>query len=246
MSYQIPDPRFEMPELLIPGRKPTGRVAIDWSHPLARDLIACPIFLSGTAFDLVQKKYYTDGGGTTTVINEGKSINVDSTSSAGVRIEVNTVSSKGFTLIARFQLSNLGAGQGIVSFGHTSNLDWIRATAQTNVALDPMRLQVGKSDLGQEHVDLGSTSTDRAFCACVVDDNNDSITGYFNDLSGTDSSTRDSITINRFEIGAWSKGATFYQPTDGDIIYAYGWNRMLSEVEVNSIRYSPYQFLIPA
>ena len=29
MSYVIPDPRFEMPELLTPGRKPVGNVVID-------------------------------------------------------------------------------------------------------------------------------------------------------------------------------------------------------------------------
>jgi len=35
----IPDPRWEMPALLEPGRKPVGSVVIDWEHPLARGLI---------------------------------------------------------------------------------------------------------------------------------------------------------------------------------------------------------------
>ena len=38
MAVVIPDPRWEMPELLTPGRKPTGNVVIDWSNPLSRGL----------------------------------------------------------------------------------------------------------------------------------------------------------------------------------------------------------------
>jgi len=30
MSYIIPDPRFEMPELFDPNRKPVGNGKIDW------------------------------------------------------------------------------------------------------------------------------------------------------------------------------------------------------------------------
>ena len=35
MSYVIPDPRFEMPELFEPGRKPIGAVEIDTDYSLA-------------------------------------------------------------------------------------------------------------------------------------------------------------------------------------------------------------------
>ena len=38
LDIVLPDSRIEMPELFIPGRKPTGQVVIDWSHPLARGL----------------------------------------------------------------------------------------------------------------------------------------------------------------------------------------------------------------
>ena len=34
MSYVIPDPRFEAPELFDPGRKPIGNVVVDWGHKL--------------------------------------------------------------------------------------------------------------------------------------------------------------------------------------------------------------------
>ena len=39
MSYIIPDPRFEMPELFTPGRKPAGKTAINVGHPIARGLV---------------------------------------------------------------------------------------------------------------------------------------------------------------------------------------------------------------
>jgi len=41
MAYQIPDPKWEMPELLTPKRKPTGNVKIDYKHPLAKGLVGC-------------------------------------------------------------------------------------------------------------------------------------------------------------------------------------------------------------
>jgi hypothetical protein len=38
-DVNLPDPRWEAPELLYPGRKPVGNVVIDWNHPLARGLV---------------------------------------------------------------------------------------------------------------------------------------------------------------------------------------------------------------
>ena len=35
-NYYIPDPRWQAPELLTPGKKPVGPVEIDWSHPAAQ------------------------------------------------------------------------------------------------------------------------------------------------------------------------------------------------------------------
>jgi hypothetical protein len=38
MTYALPDPRFEMPELNTPYRKPLGPVTVDRSHPLSNNL----------------------------------------------------------------------------------------------------------------------------------------------------------------------------------------------------------------
>ena len=53
MSYAIPDPRWEEPNLLIPGVKPTGPVVIDWGHPLARGLVSCVLPDASHQSDLV-------------------------------------------------------------------------------------------------------------------------------------------------------------------------------------------------
>lgn len=37
-DFSLPDARFDMPELLTPGRQPIGPVKINWSHPLAAGL----------------------------------------------------------------------------------------------------------------------------------------------------------------------------------------------------------------
>lgn len=34
----VPNSKLDMPELLYPGRKPVGKVKIDWSHPLAKGI----------------------------------------------------------------------------------------------------------------------------------------------------------------------------------------------------------------
>ena len=39
MTYQIPDPRFEVPDLLTPNKKPVTQVEIDWSHADTEGLV---------------------------------------------------------------------------------------------------------------------------------------------------------------------------------------------------------------
>jgi len=41
MSVWIPDARFEMPELLVPGGRPLRPVKVDASHPFSERLVAC-------------------------------------------------------------------------------------------------------------------------------------------------------------------------------------------------------------
>jgi len=46
-GFNLPDPRFEVPSLLIPGRKPTGLVEIDTQHQMGKGLTACWLFTEG-------------------------------------------------------------------------------------------------------------------------------------------------------------------------------------------------------
>lgn len=43
----LPDKFVREPALLIPGRKPRGRVVVDWSHPLSKGLVACYLLGDG-------------------------------------------------------------------------------------------------------------------------------------------------------------------------------------------------------
>lgn len=47
--YFIPDPRWEMPALLYLNRKPVDKVIIDWDAPSTRDLMDCYVVLDGGA-----------------------------------------------------------------------------------------------------------------------------------------------------------------------------------------------------
>ena len=75
----IPDPRFESPELLEPGRKPIGNVVINWNHSLTRGLIACGIFNQTKWVDLVKYNNVagTIAGGTPTAKPKAGSYGVD-------------------------------------------------------------------------------------------------------------------------------------------------------------------------
>jgi hypothetical protein len=58
-GFFIPDPRFEMPQLFEPGRKPVGNVEIDWNHPMTRKLEAYLYAIPGGVIDLVSGRLMT-------------------------------------------------------------------------------------------------------------------------------------------------------------------------------------------
>lgn len=82
MTYVIPDPRFEMPELFEPGRKPVGPVVIDWSHPLAKKLETFLYFRDGNVVDLVSGRVATKvNNPTSAVYKDHKGLGVKSSGS---------------------------------------------------------------------------------------------------------------------------------------------------------------------
>ena len=58
MSYAIPDPRFEAPELLDPNRLPTGLCVIDESYPYAKNIKLYLQFVNGVIYDIVTKQTF--------------------------------------------------------------------------------------------------------------------------------------------------------------------------------------------
>lgn len=64
MTYALPDPRFEEPNLLLPGKQPTGPVVIDWEHPLSRGLVGA--WIGGSLINYVTGQAGTITGSTVT------------------------------------------------------------------------------------------------------------------------------------------------------------------------------------
>jgi len=64
MSVWIPDARFEMPELLVPGRKPTTGLHVDYSNPLARNLELYMAHVGGYAMQDLAKGRSIEVNGT--------------------------------------------------------------------------------------------------------------------------------------------------------------------------------------
>ncbi len=57
-QFFVPPKHVRAPELLIPGRKPVGPVEVDWTHPLARGLVALECF---NDFDPLNPREQSEG-----------------------------------------------------------------------------------------------------------------------------------------------------------------------------------------
>ncbi len=55
MSYIIPDPRFEMPELFEPNRMPVGQVEVDWSKSITNKLHSMYLWDSFHPVDITKR-----------------------------------------------------------------------------------------------------------------------------------------------------------------------------------------------
>ena len=58
----MPDSRFERPELFEPGRKPTGKVKVDFNKSIAKGLDYYIAFINSVPIDLIHNLHMTHVG----------------------------------------------------------------------------------------------------------------------------------------------------------------------------------------
>lgn len=247
MTLIIPDPRWEEPNLLIPGRKPVGPVTIDWSHPLANGLTVCILFQSpeprnlvdGAALTKSGGAYFTPDGQYFDEVDDYYTLpNVTMTSGNTILTHTNFTDNAGSFFQVFF---SFGAALG----SNTLNM-YLGETSQATV---PDQLVVA----------TGAATSEFNFWSSL---NNKPLAHVFN----SSGSPRSRLWVGGDEISQISDSSTWpsspqtrtlYIGAREDLnadrffggtlkyLYIYG-AKVLSPAEIVSLNRNPYQFLIPA
>lgn len=251
----IPDSRWEMPELLMSGKKPTGPVKIDWTNPLAPDRYC---YLLGSKKVPVNyskaedsPRVYTAIAGTLTQAiaggNQSDFISADwgtGIDVAGYELPPIGSMPSGFVFSRCWPTNATDAANGFI-FGHGA---WPEgARLYFTIKSGQLSYRLGTSGYGTSTfsgiannamVDLGITWANGTV-RCYIDGAFDSSTSY----SGTPGSSDDDTSIGFYMDGNSSVPALAYA---GFIDNVFVGSRKLSDADMKSLSANPYQFLRPA
>lgn len=242
MAYvPAPEPRLDMPELFYPGRKPVGRVKIDWSHPLARGLTFCS--LPDTLINLIGTKVSSSYDFTESVSIDGKSAHPEG-SKIGVFFSSDkaklTLSDNITVMCLADIIDTTGTGQLVcrdfdllskrvyqfrISGGNFEAILWpgvnnVGVTAISGLALHTLQKIGTTANLFINSDNLGNFS-----CAQTVDNHDVGIS--------IGSNARDETSTSNLE------------HSKNPIFFVAEWGRALSDKEISMMYQNPYQFLIP-
>jgi hypothetical protein len=245
----IPDARFEMPELLVPGAHPLGSVKVDWSHPLATGLTVCIVFQQGRLVDLVSGQVLSSSGGI--VWDKGIPLfdEVDDYFALS-----NVVLNNNFSVLTHPNFTdNAGSFlQYFLSFGTVATANSFNAySVESSSGLAPDTLSVvANSLIGGEFMSVSSlwpgknnkplAVTTASITGNVFIDGLSVSTGNFG-TAGMTNGTKNTLYIGgRSDLAAdrWFGGSLRY-------VYIYG-ATTLTPSAVASLARDPYQFLVPA
>lgn len=237
MALWLPDPRLESPELLYPGRKPAGNIAIDWSHPMTRGL-SCLFLPSG--FKAGRESLggsLSYGVGATTEIKKGHAIKFNGVYREGFINGSSVMRTQDISVVVAVVLN--GADPKLISTSrhdnYTGNSLWCSATT----------LVFGRQG--------SSPLTSAAFPS--IDDGTVHLIGASRESGGALNFFLDGKKISSHSAGA--DGVIAASGRLGDLNgwgYSFaGWmlayidyGRVLSDVEMLEMTANPYQFLVPA
>lgn len=247
----IPDPRWEMPELLIPGRKPVGAVEVDVTHSLSDDLFLLHLPQKALVdVDLYGKRKPTVSG-----------------SSLSLGVSVGGVASTGATTAGNYIAyadSPDFDNPNITIFAvvrHTGSSYLSNTIACRNFTGGNVGFKLGgrtSAGGGGAHDGMSFYNGTWRYAGVPPDFTGDglvhSITGtydgntlkYYQDgkleTSNSYAGTLPASTAD-IDIGSYQNDSTWWE---GDIYCVMFFRRALNDAEIESLSANPYQFLVPA
>lgn len=257
-GYNLPDARFDMPELLTPGRKPIGPVKIDWSHPIANQLHQCYLprlsdnldATGGAIVDLAsnsRRQFLKFGSPTLTVMN-GKEAYYNNATTAGAKLQPVGALPSG-TVFLHILLRQYGG----ILFTHLDFTNNHRIYIQCSSEMQARpEIRLG----GQPGAQVGPLDTIKkgvpiTMCVGWTEGNSNASVYVDGALVGTyprgTAVPGSDLDLTQFGYNARPPASTQdLSHNDAHYFQCSVWKRQLSAVEVASLHRDPYQFLIPA
>ena len=253
MSVTIPDPRFEAPELLEPGRKPVGNIVIDWDNKNTDNLQGALLFTEAVnhlpfnyARNEFAKSSYLDRY--SIEVHAGKMLATTVSLLTSFIIYDVESATQSFSVIARLWVNNVGVDLGITATGAQAPQIWLDTISST--------LRIGIYAGSANYSATILTASDiPAFItigvnfrwngsAWLADTYVNGIKKQSGVSIGSNTSTTERIALAT--TGGHSKAALLSGGTvRGE--YWYSWENMnLSDTQHAEIALNPYQLLIPA
>jgi len=241
MAITLPDKLVREPNLLIPGRKPTGPVEIDWSHPLTNGLRTCHIFQSTR--DLVDN---VNGALLVSAKIERNLLNSAGTANSGMYTGTLSKHSGEITILAQIKPSSVSGVQQIYAADdsappmirswqfrlNAANVEVITFAGAVRATAGATTLLVDNwATVGASH---SSGGADIVYLNGVIDNTGTNTGALATDLNcphGIGARPQDSTELR--------------EPYGGDIAYVYQWDIVLSSAQVADLTRNPYQFLKP-
>jgi len=238
-----PDSKLNQPELFYPGRKPVGKVKIDWSHPLTKGLVLCCPFNEPSFINLVDGSIPDQDTGSLYFIHvepfksgmaggspEDRLLN-------GLIWDIKDISDFTFLTDMYYGEPTFSRTAGVANSSGDNYVHYIStATAWRS-------LNSGYSASAM-NVAIPSKENTRGVGG-FSGDSDSGTTGFFNEQVGTGATWSSSNVINKvwYGINSGSHGLAFFNYIGIYILCV--WDRALSVDEMVSFKDNPYQFLIP-
>ncbi|MBT8438450.1 MAG: LamG domain-containing protein [Gammaproteobacteria bacterium] len=263
MSFHIPDPCLEMPDLIIPKRIPAGPVQIDHSHQLARGIKGCFV---ATQRNVNLANYHMLAPCSISGYTNNPTYNGGTASFAGNSILIDDIGVPPDYLWSVFTVSkNTNNSNGIVG-GFGNDISGFEREAFIISPTAPGGVQgtwryeqggAGNKGDGNAQGTFGQGSG-RYFSSAGVTNRNamklyhagigeplGTATATLTDITGNTAFLTD---MNLFCVGGAIDSnsiAAGFSAFNGDIDCVYVWHRALSDAEVWSLCLDPHQFLVP-
>lgn len=240
----IPDPRWEEPSLLIPGKKPTGPVTIDWSHPLARGLVGMwspsggrrNEIVTGESVELIGDAYYLP-----------ESYHLDGVSDF-IEGAGPVVTEFPLTMIVRFYPRDAATYAGLFGLHNsTSTGNWFQLSTYTGGGVIVYHRYLTSSGGFAETTNTVNVN-EWNWAMATFTSNTERRAVLNHDFSGAATNTDDRanpVGIDVVGIGCY-RDSSPSSPLDGMISDVFLFNRVISDAEYLEISRNPYQILCPA